>query len=123
MTFRNEPILELRRAPVRQSLLEALRELDSRLPLEVPAFGNRTDTFSSTDPGTPDRVVALAGRSTEADAAAAVEAAESGFRDWSARPAAERAEVLRRAAQILRERRLELAALQLRECAKPWPEA
>jgi RHH-type proline utilization regulon transcriptional repressor/proline dehydrogenase/delta 1-pyrroline-5-carboxylate dehydrogenase len=123
VTFRNEPILELRRAPVRQSLLEALRELDSRLPLRVAAFGNGTDAFSSTDPGTPDRVVASAGRSTEADAAAAVEAAERGFRDWSARPAAERAEVLRRAAQILRERRLELAALQLRECAKPWPEA
>jgi RHH-type proline utilization regulon transcriptional repressor/proline dehydrogenase/delta 1-pyrroline-5-carboxylate dehydrogenase len=31
--------------------------------------------------------------------------------------------VLRRAAQLLRERRLELAALQVRECAKPWPEA
>ena len=31
--------------------------------------------------------------------------------------------MLRRAAAILRERRLELAALQVRECAKPWPEA
>jgi len=68
-------------------------------------------------------VVANAGRATEEDAAAAVEAAECGFRDWGARPAAERADVLRRAAAILRERRLELAALQVRECAKPWPEA
>ena len=71
----------------------------------------------------PDRVVAEAGRATEEDAAAAVEAAERGFREWSARSAAERAQVLRGAAQILRERRLELAALQVRECAKPWPEA
>jgi RHH-type transcriptional regulator, proline utilization regulon repressor / proline dehydrogenase / delta 1-pyrroline-5-carboxylate dehydrogenase len=31
--------------------------------------------------------------------------------------------VLRGAAARLRERRLELAALQVRECAKPWPEA
>ena len=31
--------------------------------------------------------------------------------------------VLLRAAQWLRERRLELAALEVRECAKPWPEA
>ena len=36
MSFRNEPILELRRAPARESLLEALRGLDARLPLEVP---------------------------------------------------------------------------------------
>jgi RHH-type proline utilization regulon transcriptional repressor/proline dehydrogenase/delta 1-pyrroline-5-carboxylate dehydrogenase len=127
VSFRNEPILELRRAPVRDSLLDALRELDARLPLEVPVTvgGQRSgvDGFESTDPGTPERVVARAGRATEADAAAAVEAAERGFREWSARPAAERAETLRAAAARLRERRLELAALQVRECAKPWPEA
>ena len=125
--FRNEPILELRRAPVRESLLGALRDLDAKLPLEVPVLvGGDTgarDGFESEDPGAPERVVARAGRATEADAAAAVEAAERGFREWGARPAAERAEVLRRAAGLLRERRLELAALQVRECAKPWPEA
>jgi RHH-type proline utilization regulon transcriptional repressor/proline dehydrogenase/delta 1-pyrroline-5-carboxylate dehydrogenase len=80
-------------------------------------------SFASTDPGRPDRVVAEAVRATEADAAAAVEAAQRGFREWSARSAAERARVLSAAAQILRERRLELAALQVRECGKPWPEA
>ena len=37
--------------------------------------------------------------------------------------AAERAAVLVRAAAALRERRLELAALMVRECAKPWAEA
>jgi RHH-type transcriptional regulator, proline utilization regulon repressor / proline dehydrogenase / delta 1-pyrroline-5-carboxylate dehydrogenase len=125
--FRNEPILELRRAPARDSLLEALRKLDERLPLEVPILvgGDRggASGLDSTDPGAPDRLVARAGSATEADAAAAVEAAERGFREWSARSAAERAEVLRGTAQILRERRLELAALQVRECAKPWPEA
>ena len=127
MSFRNEPILELRRAPARESLLDALRGLDARLPLEVPVLvgGERgaASGLDSTDPGAPERLVARAGSATEADAAAAVEAAERGFRDWGARPAAERAEVLRRAAQVLRERRLELAALQVRECAKPWPEA
>jgi RHH-type proline utilization regulon transcriptional repressor/proline dehydrogenase/delta 1-pyrroline-5-carboxylate dehydrogenase len=127
VSFRNEPILELRRAPVRASIVEALHALDARLPLEVPVLvgGERgaADGLDSTDPGSPERVVARAGRATEADAAAAIEAAERGFRDWSARPAAERAGVLRGAAAILRERRLELAALQVRECAKPWPEA
>ena len=127
MSFTNEPILELRRAPARESLLGALRELDARLPLDVPvlvgADTGTTDGFESTDPGAPQRIVARAGRATEADAAAAVEAAERGFREWSALRAGERAEVLRRAAALLRERRLELAALQVRECAKPWPEA
>jgi RHH-type transcriptional regulator, proline utilization regulon repressor / proline dehydrogenase / delta 1-pyrroline-5-carboxylate dehydrogenase len=125
--FANEPILELRRASARESLLGALRELDARLPLRVPVLvgGERgaEEGFESTDPGAPSRVVAHGGRAGEADAAAAVEAAQRGFRDWGARPAAERAEVLRGAAALLRERRLELAALQVRECAKPWGEA
>jgi predicted delta-1-pyrroline-5-carboxylate dehydrogenase group 2 len=125
--FRNEPILELRRASARDSLLTALRELDERLPLSVPVLigGDRgaAEGIDSTDPGLPARVVARAGRAGEEEAAAAVEAAARGFRDWGARPAAERAEVLRGAAARLRERRLLLAALQVRECAKPWPEA
>ena len=125
--FSNEPILELRRAPVRDTLLEALRSLDARLPLSVPviigADRSAGEELVSSDPGMPTRTVALAPVAGEAEAAAAVEAAERGFREWSARPALERAEVLRGAAARLRERRLELAALQVRECAKPWPEA
>ena len=125
--FRNEPTLELRRAPERESLKAALGELEARLPLEVPVLiagdEGATTGLDSTDPGIPDRLVARAGSAGEAEAGAAVEAAAEGFRDWGARPASERAEVLLRAAALLRERRLELAALQVRECAKPWPEA
>ena len=126
--FANEPTLELRRAPARESLLEALRGLDARLPLEVPLLigGDRAtggDRFESTDPGAPSRVVAHAARGTEDDAREAVRVAAAGFRRWSAQPATERAAVMLRGAGRLRERRLELAALQVRECAKPWAEA
>jgi RHH-type transcriptional regulator, proline utilization regulon repressor / proline dehydrogenase / delta 1-pyrroline-5-carboxylate dehydrogenase len=125
--FANEPILELRRAGVRDSLIEALRALDARLPLRVPVLIGSSQGaesgFDSTDPGAPTRVVAQAGRASETDAAAAVEAGVRGHRDWASRSAAERAEVLRAAAAGLRAQRLELAALQVRECAKPWGEA
>jgi RHH-type proline utilization regulon transcriptional repressor/proline dehydrogenase/delta 1-pyrroline-5-carboxylate dehydrogenase len=125
--FANEPVLELRRAPVRASLDQALRDLDARLPLRVPVLiggdaGPAAD-FESTDPGTPGRIVAYAGRATAEHARAAVEAAQAGFREWSARSAADRAQVLQGAAARLRERRFELAALQVREGAKPWGEA
>jgi len=127
VSFRNEPILELRRAPERDALLEALRALDGRLPVAVPVLigGDRgaAEGLDSTDPGTPERLVATAGEAGAAEAEAAVEAAQRGFAEWGARPAARRAEALRGAAARLRERRLELAALQVRECAKPWPEA
>jgi RHH-type proline utilization regulon transcriptional repressor/proline dehydrogenase/delta 1-pyrroline-5-carboxylate dehydrogenase len=125
--FANEPVLELRRAPVRAQLLEAVRGLSDRLPLRVPVMigtGDRSGAeLLSTDPGDPDRVVAIAARAGEADAAAALEEAERGLRIWREVSAAERATALLRAAAWLRERRLEIAALEVRECAKPWPEA
>lgn len=126
--FANEPVLELRRAANREALLGALRELDGRLPIRVPSIigEGRSDaaaSFESTDPGAPDRVVAVAARATEADARDAVTAAADAFPRWRATSWQDRAEVLIRAAAIMRERRLELAALAVRECAKPWGEA
>ncbi|MEA2444740.1 MAG: RHH-type transcriptional regulator, proline utilization regulon repressor / proline dehydrogenase, partial [Thermoleophilales bacterium] len=122
--FANEPILELRRAPVREAVTSALRDLDASLPLRVggPQTAGGSE-FESTDPGRPDRVVAVAPRGGEAEASAAVDAAVQAFPAWAARGAEQRARVLVDAAAWLRERRPLLAAVQVRECAKPWGEA
>src|SRR5450755_2839336 len=125
--FANEPVLELRRAAVRAQLADALARLERRLPLPVPvSVGGDTRSgreLLSTDPGDPDRVIAEAARATEADVNGAVACARRGFQAWSRVSAAERAQALLRAAAWMRERRPELAALEVFECAKPWPEA
>jgi RHH-type transcriptional regulator, proline utilization regulon repressor / proline dehydrogenase / delta 1-pyrroline-5-carboxylate dehydrogenase len=125
--FANEPALELRRASDREALAGALARFDSQPSLEVPVLigGERgaADGIESMDPGNPARLVARAAVAGEAEVDAAVDAASQAARDWGARPAAERASVLAGAASLLRERRLELAALEVRECAKPWAEA
>jgi RHH-type transcriptional regulator, proline utilization regulon repressor / proline dehydrogenase / delta 1-pyrroline-5-carboxylate dehydrogenase len=125
--FTNEPIGELRRAPVRDELLAGLSAVDARLPLRAPVWigdGERHgDQLLSTDPGGPDRVVATAAIATEDEVDEAVQTARRGFTRWAATPAARRAEVLVGAAAWLRARRAELAALAVRECAKPWAEA
>jgi predicted delta-1-pyrroline-5-carboxylate dehydrogenase group 2 len=130
--FENEPILELRRAANRETLLGALRDLDARAPIRVPLIigddrsesgGSGAGTFESVDPGSPGRVVAIAARATERDAEDAIDAAVSAFPKWRATSWQDRAEVLIRAADLMRQRRLELAALAVRECAKPWAEA
>jgi RHH-type proline utilization regulon transcriptional repressor/proline dehydrogenase/delta 1-pyrroline-5-carboxylate dehydrogenase len=125
--FTNEPTLELRRAPVRDALLDALHALDSRLPLEVPLLigsgrGARPE-LDSVDPGCPERLVARAAVATGADADAAVATALEAAAGWRERPVSERAAILVRAASALRGARNELAALEVRECAKPWVEA
>ncbi len=125
--FTNEPVLELRRSPVRVQLTEALAAVDRELPLEVPVligddFRSGGD-LRSTDPGAPDRLVASAAAASPDDVQAAVAEAGRGLRQWRATSAADRAQALIAAAAWMRERRLELTALEVRECAKPWLEA
>ena len=126
-------MLELRRAPSARELRSTRSPtLDAELPLEVPVLIGgerraRRTSFDSDRPGRrPTRVVADAparrrrrrrrrrgrGRAAAAGAAWARDAA----------PSARRVLVARRR-RSLRARRLELAALEVRECAKPWAEA
>jgi RHH-type proline utilization regulon transcriptional repressor/proline dehydrogenase/delta 1-pyrroline-5-carboxylate dehydrogenase len=123
--FANEPILELRRASVRAGLAAALAEVDRALPLSIPVIVGEDrrsgDELLSTDPGAPARVVAAAACASPADVSAAVSAAAAS--SWASTPVAARSAALVRAAAWMRSRRLALAALQVRECAKPWPEA
>jgi RHH-type proline utilization regulon transcriptional repressor/proline dehydrogenase/delta 1-pyrroline-5-carboxylate dehydrogenase len=125
--FANEPTLELRDGANREAFVGALSALDQLLPLEVRvlvgADRSGKSSLQSTDPGCPDRVVANAAGGSSSDVDGAVSTAMAAAPEWERRGAAERADVLVRAAAIMRERRLQLAALEVRECAKPWAEA
>jgi RHH-type proline utilization regulon transcriptional repressor/proline dehydrogenase/delta 1-pyrroline-5-carboxylate dehydrogenase len=126
-TFRNEPVLELRRASERQKLLDGLAWLDARPPVDAALWigGERRsgDAIVSTDPADPERVVARAPNATPAEVEAAIASVERGFGGWSRTPAAQRAAILLRAAAEMRESRTKLAALAVREAGKPWAEA
>lgn len=125
--FVNEPILELRRREARDALLAGMAALEPKLPIRVPMLigSERTegDALVSTDPGNPDRVVAVAPKATPGDAGRALDVASAAAPRWAATPAKDRAAALIRAAAWMRERKHELAALCVRECAKPWAEA
>ncbi|HEV7941477.1 MAG TPA: aldehyde dehydrogenase family protein [Solirubrobacteraceae bacterium] len=127
MSFKNEPLLELRRESERDRLTQALQSLDRTLPIAVPVIvnGDRRDrpSLHSCDPGEPERTVAQATVATAAEVDAAVVAADGCLLTWGRTLAGERAAALRRAAGELRSRRHTLAALAVRECAKPWIEA
>ncbi len=125
--FANEPVLELRRGAVRGQLVDALAAVDRQLPLEVPVLvgsdSRRGDDLLSTDPGAPDRLVARAAAGRPDEIEAAIAEAQRGLLQWRAVRPDDRAAALIAAAAWMRERRLELAALEVRECAKPWIEA
>ncbi len=76
-----------------------------------------------TNPANPADVVGSLREATAADVAAALAAVDAGFAEWSARPAAERAGVLRAAADLYEANGVELMALATREAGKTLADA
>ncbi|WP_339630007.1 betaine-aldehyde dehydrogenase [uncultured Sneathiella sp.] len=79
-------------------------------------------SFTNFNPATGAKLfeVEQAGRR---DVEKAVVAARKGFREWSAMTGTERGRVLRKTADILRERRMELAEIEVQDTGKPIAEA
>ncbi|MEL0088203.1 MAG: betaine-aldehyde dehydrogenase [Halieaceae bacterium] len=98
-------------------------ELTTTLPRQLnfidggPLSNSDGACFTTYHPGTGRAIcdVEIAG---DAEISLAVESARRGFAEWSAMPAAQRGQILRRAAAILRERNDELAALETLDTGK-----
>ncbi len=80
------------------------------------------ERFDVTDPATGD-VVGSMPNAGEADVRAAIDAAAAALEGWKATSALERGRVLRRAADLMRERRDEIALVMTSEQGKPLGEA
>ncbi len=76
-------------------------------------------TFSVQNPARPDDTIGQFPMSEEADVDAAVSAAASAFPDWDQRPAPQRGKLLRRAGDLLRDRKADIAEAMTREMGKP----
>ena len=79
-------------------------------------------TLPVFDPATGERLLTIADASV-ADGAAAMDAAVEAFPSWAQTPARERAELLRRAFDLLQERKEDIALLMTLERGKPLAEA
>src|SRR6185295_3127444 len=109
--FRNEPILDFARdAGARDALRKAI---DAFVPVDCPLIigGTRASTKSSIvshNPCDADRIVGRAAKASPAQAEKAIRTAHDTFASWSRAEPGARADVLFRAAEILRRRRHEL---------------
>lgn len=84
--------------------------------------GAEGKTIPVIDPATGETIGTVA-HATKPDLDAALAAAERGFRTWSAMSAFERSKIMRKAAELLRERRDRIAWTMTREQGKPLAEA
>lgn len=127
-TFRNEPPADFSRAQNRQAMEAALeevrRQFDREYPLVIDGRSVSTGQWTaSINPAQKSQTIGRVAVAGVEQAAKAVAAAKSAQPSWAALGGEERAEYLRRAADFMRERRFELAAWEVYECAKPWREA
>jgi RHH-type proline utilization regulon transcriptional repressor/proline dehydrogenase/delta 1-pyrroline-5-carboxylate dehydrogenase len=137
--YEPEPLREWRRGAARAGFAVAVDHVRAGLAtgpsggerwagLAVPALIDgeqvRTPaTITSVDPARIDVVVATSSSCTAEHADAAVAAATRAAPAWRATPAVERAGLLFRAADWMRQRRDDLAALECFEAGKPWDQA
>jgi RHH-type proline utilization regulon transcriptional repressor/proline dehydrogenase/delta 1-pyrroline-5-carboxylate dehydrogenase len=126
--FQNEPTADFAREENRQAMRQALDDIRQRLGGHQPLWigGRPVDTperRTSIDPSRRDRIVGTAAAAGVEEADEAVAAARRVLPAWSALQVEARADFLRRAADVLRRRRFELAAWEVYECGKGWRES
>lgn len=126
--YRPEPPAQWHRAEVFDRFAAAVEEEFGRPVRRVDALAGSSVLASeaslvSIDPADPNSLVAVSACCGPAEVAQALGLAAQEAEGWRRRPAAQRVAVLVRAAQQLRQRRLEIAALEVREVGKDWADA
>src|SRR5882762_10237847 len=126
--FVNEAFIDFTKAENRAAMEAALKKVAGEFGREYPMYiaGQKvttTEKMKSTNPSRPSQVIGVFQKASAEQANHAVEAAHKYFDTWKRTTAQERASYIFRAAQIIRERKFELAALVCYEVGKTWPEA
>ncbi|HEU4636717.1 MAG TPA: L-glutamate gamma-semialdehyde dehydrogenase [Edaphobacter sp.] len=126
--FVNEPFIDFTAAENRRAMETALRDVEAMLGREYDMVigGRRRKTegkIISTNPARPAQVVGIHQRAEADLAEEAVAVALAAFPAWSRRSAADRAGLLFRAADLIRQRKFEFCAWLVFEVGKNWAEA
>ncbi|HEY6537997.1 MAG TPA: L-glutamate gamma-semialdehyde dehydrogenase [Candidatus Dormibacteraeota bacterium] len=126
--FRNEPTLDFSVPAHRRDFAATLERVQGQLGREYPLVlgKDRIETgewIDSYNPAHPEQIIGRHAAGRLEDVERAVAAGWQAFPEWSRTPVGERAQILLRAAQLVRRRRAELAALMVFEVGKAWDEA
>ena len=126
--FRNEPYTDFslsENAEKMRAALSAVRaEFGKEYDIRIGRARHRTGALlKSINPSRPSEIVGLHHKATPELAREAIAAADAYFPKWAATPVDERVAMLRRAAAILRRRKMEFDAWMVYEAGKTWPEA
>jgi 1-pyrroline-5-carboxylate dehydrogenase len=126
--FKNESLMDFSQDSIRKRQTEALQQVQSQLGREhdliIGAERIKADKkFRSVNPSRKSEIIGIFQSATVEQTVYAIGVAGQAFEKWRWTPARERAEVLFRAAALLRSRRFENNAWMILETGKTWMEA
>ncbi|HUK87035.1 MAG TPA: L-glutamate gamma-semialdehyde dehydrogenase [Terriglobales bacterium] len=126
--FRNEPATDFSKEENARRMRDAIAKVRSQLGREYDLVigGKRVKTeakIKSINPAKPSETVGLHQKAGREHAEPAIQAALAAFERWKRVSVEERASLVYRAGQILRERKHEFAAWMIFEVGKNWAEA
>ena len=126
--FVNEPFIDFTLPENKRSMQTALDDVRSKLGREYDMIigGKRLKTAGkifSMNPAHPAEVIGVHQKAGSDHVEPAMQAAQTAYLTWSRTPMEERAELLFRAAALIRERKFEFCAWLTLEVGKNWGEA
>src|ERR1700722_19504342 len=126
--FTNEEFVDFSTPENKRAMLAALSEVESNLGREYDLVigGRRLQTAEkivSVNPARPSQVIGIHQKAEAEHAEEAMQASQTAFLTWSRTPVAERAALLFRTADLIRERKFEFCAWLTYEVGKNWAEA
>jgi RHH-type proline utilization regulon transcriptional repressor/proline dehydrogenase/delta 1-pyrroline-5-carboxylate dehydrogenase len=129
--FKNEAPADFSISQIREEHAQAISKLELQLQNAVilvkPILAGKeiesSQSYLRVDPSQTNINVAQVYLADEKIAEKAISMAQEGYKIWSQRSAAERIGILRKSAEIMRAKKLDLFALLVKEAGKPWKES
>ncbi|WP_078594000.1 L-glutamate gamma-semialdehyde dehydrogenase [Evansella clarkii] len=128
LPFKHEPFTNFKDDQNRQDYKDALEKVKGQLGQDYPLVinGERIYTdnkITSYNPSNKEEVIGHSSMATKEHVDQAMEAANEAFKEWRTWSAQARAEIMFRAANLIRRRKHEFSAWLSYEAGKPWGQA
>ncbi|WP_243387973.1 L-glutamate gamma-semialdehyde dehydrogenase [Bacillus kexueae] len=126
--YKHEPFTDFTNEENKKAFEEGLKKVESYLGQDYPLIigGERITTdekIVSVNPANKEEVIGRVSKANKDLAEKAMQVADETFKTWSKVKPEVRADILFRAAAIIRRRKHEFSALLVKEAGKPWKEA
>lgn len=127
-TYKHEPFTDFKNEENRAAFEKALANVKETMGRDYPLVINgerisTEDKIVSYNPAIKDEVVGTVSKAKKEHAEMAIQAAAEAFEKWRYWNPEERANILFRAAAIIRRKKHDFSALLVKEAGKPWNEA